>query len=184
MTLETQSATKWQRLEAIAAAARIDLPELKARIIDSDAQEAGLETARAPHRTTSATNTKDERNWDEVFSGCDLTTASGISVAHERFRAGDAPFYPEIFFRTAMERAPSGQGIRVCHSVWLCRRVQLVSPSWFFRGISATVEESPRHPGVACKHAERFLPPVLHGYQAEPLLRGCKNSSSRAIFPA
>jgi len=109
MTLETQSAKKWRRLKAIAASSGIDLPELEARIVDTDAHEAALEKARTARYNTTAAEAKEERNWDEVFAGCDLTAAVGISVAHQRFRAGDAPFYTDAFFRNAIERVPVGK---------------------------------------------------------------------------
>jgi hypothetical protein len=109
MTLETQSAKKWRGLKAIAASAGIDLPELKARIADTDAHEAALEKARTAHYSTTASEAKEERNWDEVFAGCDVTAAVGISVAHQRFRASDASFHTDAFFREAIERVPVGK---------------------------------------------------------------------------
>lgn len=109
MTLETRSAKKWRGLKAIAASAGIDLPELKARIADTDAHEAALEKARTTHYNTTAAGAKEERDWDEVFAGCDVTATVGISVAHQRFRASDAPFHTDTFFRKAIERVPVGK---------------------------------------------------------------------------
>jgi hypothetical protein len=109
MTLETQSTKKWRRLESIAASVGLELPGLKTRIDESDADETALEKTRTSHYETTAMEAKEERNWDMVFAECDLTTAVGISVAHQRFRAGDAPFSTDAFFRKAIERVQVGK---------------------------------------------------------------------------
>jgi hypothetical protein len=51
---------------------------------------------------------KPARNWDDVFAGCDLTTAAGLSRAYAAFKGGDAPWYHEHFFKEAIRRVPVG----------------------------------------------------------------------------
>ncbi|XXY44993.1 AVAST type 3 anti-phage nuclease/ATPase Avs3a [Sorangium sp. So ce269] len=109
MTLDTQSAKTWRRFQAIAASSGIDLPEVTARAADSEAYEAALAEVRTTHYETTAKKVKEDRNWDEVFTGCDLTSAVGISIAHQRFRNGDAPFYMDAFFRKAIEHVAVGK---------------------------------------------------------------------------
>lgn len=109
MTLEVQSAKKWRHLEAIAASAGIELAGLKVRIADSDADETAREKTRTAHYKTTATEVNEERNWDEVFVGCDLTSAVGISAAYQRFRTGDAPYNMDAFFLKAIERVQVGK---------------------------------------------------------------------------
>lgn len=108
MTLGAQSAEKWRRLEAIAASAGVELRGLKARTADKDADESAVEKTRTAY-CTHATETSEERNWDEVFAGCDLTTPAGISVAHQRFRTSDPPFSTDAYFREAIKRVPIGR---------------------------------------------------------------------------
>lgn len=108
MTLGAQSAEKWRRLEAIAASAGVQLPGLKEHIADRDAEESAVEKTRMASYT-HATETKEKRNWDEVFAGCDFATPVGISVAYQRFRAGDPPFSTDAFFREAIKRVPIGR---------------------------------------------------------------------------
>lgn len=108
MTLRVQSAEKWRRLEAVVASIGVELPGLKERIADRDAEESAVEKNRTAHYT-HATETKEDRNWDEVFARCDLATPVGISVAHQRFRAGDPPFSTDAFFREAIKRVPVGR---------------------------------------------------------------------------
>lgn len=105
LTLETPSVKKWRRLEAIAGADGIGLSHLTTYLADSVATETVLQNA---HTATPADRTED-RNWDEVFDGCDVTTAEGIADAHRRFRGGDPPLYTETFFREAIERIPVGK---------------------------------------------------------------------------
>ncbi len=108
-TVEEQSATDWRRLGAIAESAGVHLPDVEARMADSEADEAARENARSSDYGTTALETKAEGNWDEVFSRCDLTTASGLSLAHQRFNSSDPPFYSNVFFRSAIERVPFGK---------------------------------------------------------------------------
>lgn len=108
MTLGAQSAEKWRRLEAITVSAGVELPGLKARAANKDAEESAVERTRTADYTR-ATETREERNWDEVFAGCDLATSIGISVAHQRFRAGAPPFSTDAFFREAIKRIPVGR---------------------------------------------------------------------------
>lgn len=108
MALGAHNAEKWRRLAAIAASAGIEVPGLKARIADRDAQEQAVEKTRTIYYKT-ATEAREERNWDGVFAGCDLATPVGISVAHQRFRAGAPPFSADAFFREAIKRIPAGR---------------------------------------------------------------------------
>lgn len=108
MTLGTQSAKKWRRLENVATSVEVELPGLKERIADKDAEESADNQGRMGNYTR-VTDTSEERNWDEVFAGCDITTSVGISVAHLRFRAGAPPFSTDAFFSEAIKRIPVGR---------------------------------------------------------------------------
>ncbi|MDD4929787.1 MAG: hypothetical protein PHP85_10965 [Gallionella sp.] len=109
MAREAQSAEKWRHLEAVAVSAGIALPKLKARITRSDEDETTREKIRTANYDRTAAEVKKDRNWDDVFAECDLTTATGISVAHQRFRSGEPPFYIDGFFRKAIELVPIGK---------------------------------------------------------------------------
>lgn len=58
----------------------------------------------APTKTRS----KPTRNWDDVFAGCDLTTADGLSQAYAAFKGADLPFYHDQFFYEAVRHLPVG----------------------------------------------------------------------------
>lgn len=107
MALEMQSAEKWRHLEAITTSNEIELPGLKARTADRDAEESAIEKTRTTYYTY-ATETREDRNWGEVFAGCNLATPAGISTAHQRFRSGAPPFSADAFFREAIKRVPVG----------------------------------------------------------------------------
>ncbi len=108
MTLGAQSSEKWRRLETIAASIGVELPGLRQRIADRDAEESAVEKTRTTQYTL-ATEAKEERNWNEVFARCDLATPVGISDAHQRFRTGDPPFFTDAFFHEAIKRVPIGR---------------------------------------------------------------------------
>jgi hypothetical protein len=109
MTLETQTAQKWRQLETLATAADVELPQLAQRIVDSDAHDALAERSGASRHSATESDLRIDRNWDDVFSGCDLTSTAGILVANQRFRSSDAPFSPENFSHKMAERVPVGK---------------------------------------------------------------------------
>lgn len=51
---------------------------------------------------------KPARNWDDVFAGCDLTTADGMSRAYAGFKRTEPPWYCNQFYNEAMTRVPVG----------------------------------------------------------------------------
>lgn len=51
---------------------------------------------------------KPARNWDDVFAGCDLRTADGLSRAYAVFKTADPPFYYDQFFSEGVRRLPVG----------------------------------------------------------------------------
>lgn len=107
-TLRTRTAEKLRRLECIAASIGVELPGLKERIADRDAEESAIEKTRPAHYSV-AMETKEERDWEEVFTRCDLATPVGITVAHQRFHSGDPPLSTVAFFREAIKRVPIGR---------------------------------------------------------------------------
>lgn len=58
----------------------------------------------------SSTNTQPTHacNWVDVFDGCDLTTADGLSRAYASFKNTGSPFYHDQFFSEAAVRLPVG----------------------------------------------------------------------------
>lgn len=108
MTLGTQSADKWRHLMAISESVGVELPGLEALAAEKEAEESVDDGVHTPH-LIHAKNFSEERNWDEIFSGCDLATPNGISAAHQRFRAGDTPFYTDAFLREATKRVFVGR---------------------------------------------------------------------------
>ena len=65
---------------------------------------------------------KDEQDWNAVFSGVDLCSASGISRAYARFRDFGPPYYHDSFFEE------------------MCKRVSAGKEAEFIRVISDTIE--------------------------------------------
>lgn len=105
MTLRAQSTEKWRRLEAMTVSYGIQLPGLNARSVGRDIDNSNVEETNATYYS-HATEKSEVRNWEEVFTGANLTTPAGISVAYQRFRAGDPPLFSDAFFREAIKRIP------------------------------------------------------------------------------
>lgn len=62
------------------------------------------EQVEAPTKTRF----KPTQNWDDVFAGCDLTTADGLSRSYAVFKSADPPFYHGLFFSEGVRRLPVG----------------------------------------------------------------------------
>ncbi len=57
---------------------------------------------------SSETRSKSERNWDNVFADCDLSTAEGLHRAYTGFKNTAPPFYHKQFFIEGIRRLPVG----------------------------------------------------------------------------
>jgi hypothetical protein len=109
MTLEKQPEASWQALESIASSASVTLPGLSQRTRQSDPNETGNKKSQPSASDHQARVSESKHDWNEVFSGCDLSTSTGISTAHTRFREGDPPFYTDVFFSKIFERIQVGE---------------------------------------------------------------------------
>lgn len=108
MAFTTQTVAHWQKLESIASASGVTVPGLSLRIAETTQDEATKETNRSPQINGQSDVSQDNRDWNAVFAGCDVATSTGVSTAYKNFRNGEAPFYPEIFFRQCCERLQIG----------------------------------------------------------------------------
>lgn len=109
MTLEKQPDASWQALESIASSASVTLPGLSQRTRQSDPYETGNKKSQPSASDHQARVSESKHDWNVVFSGCDLSTSTGISTAHTRFREGDPPFYMDVFFSNIFERIQVGE---------------------------------------------------------------------------
>lgn len=109
MTFETQTAEHWQALESIANSASVTLPGLSLRTSEAAQNEAADGIGQPSESEHQARISQNQHDWDEVFSGCDLCTSTGISTAHKRFREGEPPFYMDVFFSKICERIQIGK---------------------------------------------------------------------------
>lgn len=107
-TLRTRTAEKLRRLECIAASIGVELPGLKERIADRDAEESAIEKTRPAHYSSGHGNQRRAGLGRELFTRCDLATPVGITV-HQRFHSGDPPLSTVAFFREAIKRVPIGR---------------------------------------------------------------------------
>lgn len=110
MILDQQSGGMWRELKLVTTEHGIALPELDDRIALSEREEQSSNAATNSHYVDRATRAmrEDERDWNAIFEGIDLTIANDIALAHRRFRTFDAPLYHERFFEEACRRVSIG----------------------------------------------------------------------------
>jgi len=54
------------------------------------------------------TRSRPKRNWDDVFDGCELTSADGLSRAYAAFKKMEPPWGHDQFFKETIQRIPVG----------------------------------------------------------------------------
>jgi hypothetical protein len=105
LSLEGQTAATWQAIKAVLDASGLTLPSLNELVaVKNEKPWPG----RSSDDELSGPN-EPQRDWDALFSGCDLTSANGISLAHQRFRNLEPPYYTNELFRQACNRVAPGK---------------------------------------------------------------------------
>jgi hypothetical protein len=129
MTLDGQSAGRWRELKIVLAEYGMAIPELDERIALSERGESSSRSGENSYGIVSATDrkSKDERDWNTIFEGIDLSIANDISRAHRRFKDFEPPYYHERFFNEA------------------CRRVHVGKEAEFIVAIADVVDFGPYH---------------------------------------
>lgn len=111
MTLDRQSVGRWRELKSVLAEYGIALPELDERIALSELDEQSSKSGENSYGIDRAADreSKDERDWNAIFEGVDLSVANDISRAHRRFKDFEPPYYHERFFEEACRRVDVGK---------------------------------------------------------------------------
>jgi hypothetical protein len=107
MKLAGESTSVWQALKEAATPEGLVLDDIDELIAFSAHADRSTKEA-AETAGTNLPSRRDERDWDSVFSGIDLSIANDISRAYHRFRDADPPYYGESFFREACQRVLLG----------------------------------------------------------------------------
>jgi hypothetical protein len=111
MTLDQQSVDRWRELKNIVGNLDIALPNLDNRILlgeqEHHSDKSRNDDSNMHHKAAQASS--EERDWNAIFAGVDLTVPNDISKAYRRFRALDPPYYYELFFREAFQRTQVGK---------------------------------------------------------------------------
>jgi hypothetical protein len=110
MALDGQGARRWRALKALLDSYGLVITGLDDLVAFAERTErpSGSGYSHEQGGLDSSGNAGG-RDWGAVFAGVDLTTADGISKAFGRFKAGDAPFYHEYFFKEACARVDAGE---------------------------------------------------------------------------
>jgi hypothetical protein len=96
-------------LEGISTTAGVELAGLKAQVEACNLEGSTDEDPLASLDELPYELARAERNWDDLFAGCDMMSPGGISAAHAKFRASPPPRHAVAFFREAIQRVPLGK---------------------------------------------------------------------------
>ena len=109
MNWEGQTSFVWKRLREITEQHGLSLPGLDSCITFAEREERTVKDQQAEHSGERRTADKSpEREWDEVFSGSDLTTVDGVSRSYAAFKSTPAPWNHDQFFAEIFRRVPAG----------------------------------------------------------------------------
>lgn len=111
MTLDQQSAGTWRKFKNVLTEHGISLPEVDERITLGEREEQSSKSVANSHNVDrlSTPEREDERDWNAIFEGIDLTVANNIACAHRRFKDFEPPYYHERFFEEACRHVTVGK---------------------------------------------------------------------------
>lgn len=105
-----QNAQVWSDVKVMAVSHGLSLPDIDELIAFSEKERsAHLKNGSYRNSVLTVSDQEDERNWDIIFSGINLTSANGVSCAYRRFKDLDPPYYHERFFKEACKRVSVGK---------------------------------------------------------------------------
>ncbi len=112
MTLGQQDPEKWRKLKIVLNEHGITLPlDLDERIALSEREEQFSKSGEHSYDIdrTAVRESNDDRDWNQIFDGIDLSVANDISRAYRRFKELEPPYYHELFFEEACRRVEVGK---------------------------------------------------------------------------
>ncbi|RME06626.1 MAG: hypothetical protein D6816_07535, partial [Bacteroidetes bacterium] len=112
MTLGQQDPEKWRKLKSVLNEHGITLPlDLDERIALSEREEQLSKSGEYSYDIdrTAVRESNDDRDWNQIFDGIDLSVANDISRAYQRFKGLEPPYYHELFFEEACRRVEVGK---------------------------------------------------------------------------
>lgn len=112
MTLVQQNPEKWRKLKSVLNEHGITLPlDLDERIALSEREEQLSKSGKHSYDIdrTAVRESNDDRDWNQIFDGIDLSVANDISQAYRRFKGLELPYYHKLFFEEACRRVEVGK---------------------------------------------------------------------------
>jgi len=107
MRLDGQSVSVWLNLKEMAVSHGLNLSDIDELIAFGERKER---SSHSKSDSTSIVSTrKDERNWDDIFSGIDLSLANDIYRSYGRFKDTEPPYDHNRFFEEACKHVNIGK---------------------------------------------------------------------------
>ncbi|WP_038085120.1 AVAST type 3 anti-phage nuclease/ATPase Avs3a [Thioalkalivibrio sp. ALM2T] len=110
-TLEELDSREWRSIKNVCESHGLGFPDIDNFIrIAERREQSRCSTASDDRRSLPKTsNAESSREWDDIFSGVDLTAAADIALSYDRYRSCGAPYYRDAYFREVCRRIPVGQ---------------------------------------------------------------------------
>ena len=100
--------TVWKDLKKVTASLGFSVPEIDSLVAFSARHDRTTGKRSAKHRNEWTTGEPPKRQWADIFSQNDLTTADGISRSYAAFRSLPSPSSHDEFLAEAIRRVPAG----------------------------------------------------------------------------
>lgn len=111
MTLDQQSVETWRKFKNVLNEHGMLLTEVDERITLGEREEQSSKSGSNSYDIDHlpAPKRDDERDWNSIFEGIDLSVANDIMHAHRRFKEFEPPYYHERFFEEACRHVNVGK---------------------------------------------------------------------------
>ena len=109
--LDQHGLATWISLQNISSFHKLIIPQIDDLISVCRQEEEARKSKETWRREKSAAAASDERekkDWETIFSEVDLTRSEGVSLAYRRFRSTEAPYNTKSFFIEVVRRLELG----------------------------------------------------------------------------
>lgn len=111
MRLGERSASEWRNVKEVVVSHDLTLSDIDELIAFGELKERSSQSRSGGYSdsTSVVSSRKDERNWDAMFSGIELSLANDISCAFGRYKDTEAPYNRGRFFEEACKHVSIGK---------------------------------------------------------------------------
>lgn len=136
LRFDDQSSSAWKAVQEIANALDISIPEIDILVsLTCRGEEARRRRTDAGFYAPQPEGDDEEAHLESVFASIDVSTASGIGTAHERWRKMARQLGPKNFARELFARVPVGRAANCISALPECKRLSLYDFRLFLENV-------------------------------------------------